>query len=256
MAHHQYVDEQDTVDDPASVPLRLSLLGRVRLSFRGPAGVADIALEPKQRTLLTCLALHREGQRRDAVIATIWADARADRYPNRLHAQLNLIRKALRKHTDGAVQEMVCHDGAYYGLDPAVVSVDLWDLQNTLRTAPTSAQVTSLYRGPLAADLAAPWIEAHRQHLHQDVVAALHQQARAAEDDPERQLEILDELRRLDPHNEDTYRAIARTQARLERHEAIGDTLARLTTSLAEIGERPSRDIIDYCKSLRERRTV
>lgn len=257
--------KRDT-DDADRPPLRLSLLGRMHLHYRGPSGVIDIieAFGAKQRAVLTYLALHRDGERRDAVIAAIWPDAPAERPANRLHAQLHLIRKALEKYTDGVVRGMVRNEDSYYGLDPSIIAVDLWELQDVLHEhmddgltiEGATATIADLYRGPLAPDLPDPWLEAHREHLRREVVATLYDQVRAHEGEPERQLAALHEVRRLDSRNEDVYRDIARTQARLERHDAIGDTLARLTASLAEVDERPSPEIVEYCRSLLARRQV
>lgn len=232
-------------------PLRFRVLGRTQLRYHADT---TIDLEPKQNALLACLALHRDGQRRDAVIATLWPDAHSDRPANVFHAQLHRIRRSLRRATQSAVTDLVSHDGSYYQLDSTVVSVDLWDLHDTMRsTEPDTAaeRILDLYQGHLAKDLADPWLEPPREHLRREVLTALNHSARAHEDEPEQQLMILQHARHIAPRNEELYRRIAHLQLVLGRYDDIDETRELLSANLAEIDEKPSTLTLSYFRDLR-----
>lgn len=242
-----------TVATPVNgaAPLRFHVLGRTQLRYRADT---TIDLEPKQKALLACLALHRDGQRRDAVIATLWPDPHSDRPANVFHAQLHRIRRSLRRATHSAVTDLVSHDGGYYQLDSTVASVDLWDLHDTMRSTESDTvadRILDLYQGHLAEDLADPWLEPPREHLRRDVITRLHDEARARADDPTAQVALLNKIAHLAPRNEDIFRDIAHAHARLDRPGAIADTLDLLIANLAEIDEHPTPDTLRYFQTLR-----
>jgi DNA-binding SARP family transcriptional activator len=62
--------------------------------------------------------------------------------------------------------------------------------------------------------------------------------------DPESQLEILEQMRSIDPYNEDIYRDIIRIQGASGKARHIDRTLALLIATLEELGERPENDTV------------
>ena len=92
----------------SSAALRLTVLGRLQLQHRPPAGrtraasSVDVigALAPRQREVLVYLALNPDGARRESLAAAIWPDAPVERPYNSFHATLSQLRKALSKAID------------------------------------------------------------------------------------------------------------------------------------------------------------
>ncbi|MFB9729892.1 bacterial transcriptional activator domain-containing protein [Haloechinothrix salitolerans] len=107
------------------------------------------------------------------------------------------------------------------------------------------------YHAKLAPDLDEAWLEAEREHLHQQVIGAMRALMSCHDEYEERKLATLDAIRALDPTNEALYREIIRTQARLGRHDAIDDTLDLLKRELDKLDERPSSEILQLARSLR-----
>lgn len=247
------------------LPLQLTVLGRIRLTHHQALGAehADLSpvLAPKQREVLAYLALHRGGARREALTAAIWPAAPRDRPYNSFHATLSQLRRALRTATHDALNDITVHADGYYGLDHDQIAVDLWHLQDALRSSrpdtgerqhpSTLARVVELYSGDFAPDLAAEWAEAPREALRRDVLDTVSALVRIIRDDePEHALALLERARTMDRYNEAIYRDIARFQAHLRRYDAIPRTLTLLTTTLAEIDEEPSRETVVLCDLL------
>ncbi|MFJ6901527.1 hypothetical protein [Streptomyces hokutonensis] len=255
-------------DPTLPCPLKLAVLGHMRLThYQGDGGehanLTD-ALAPRQREVLTYLALHRDGARRESVTAALWPNAPRERPSNAFHATVSQLRKALRTATHDTVHDItVQHDGRY-ALDRRQVAVDLWELQDALeevrrnndehsrRTA--VALVIALYTGDLGDDLTTEWIEVPREALRRDVldvVSAMARTVRAV--DPEHALALLERARVLDRYNEALYCDIAQLQAELGQHQAIPRTLALLTTTLAEIDDAPTSETVALCEALSRR---
>ena len=250
--------------DPA--PLHLQVLGRLHL-MRAERESADLieALAPRQRDILVYLALHREGSRREALTAALWPDAPGDRPYNSFHATLSQLRRGLRTATGDEIADITLNRDGHYGLDPAQVTVDLWQMQDALTarrhgaaTADTVSalrRVAELYRGDLAESIAADWIDGPREALRREVLDALSALIRSiGEEDPEQTLALLEQARRLDPYNEAIYRDLMRTQARLGQYDSIPRTLRLLTNSLATLDQQPTRDTFGLADFLRRPR--
>lgn len=242
---------------PQTLPLELTFLGRVRLTHHLPDGNthADLTscLTPKHREVLTYLALHPDGARREALAAAIWPDAPRTRPYNSFHATLSQLRRALRTATHDEQTDVTLNTGGVYALDPHRTTIDLWAFHDALHAAradesgrPAAVErAIALYTGDLATDVAAEWIEAPREALRRDILDALSvliRDVRAAH--PAEALRLLERARGLDPYNEAVYCAIARLQAQLGHGDAIPRTLHLLTTVLGEIDEHPSPETI------------
>lgn len=243
-------------------PLVVHVLGRLHLALRGDEGDRELsgALTPKQRELLVYLALHPHGVRREVLNEALWPDSRPPRPYNSFHNTLSMLRRALTDATDGRLDNLVLNDDGRYQLDDELVVVDYWQLQHALQASSSpdvEAQLhdaVELYQGDLAEDLLVPWIESFREATRRDVLDALGALIRAHGDsEPETMLTLLERTRKLDRYNEGVYRDIIRTQARLDQYAAIPRTLALLTTTLDEIGQRPSADTFNLADFLQRR---
>lgn len=221
-------------------PLDLYLLGRIRL-FHNGADITD-SMTRKQREVLAHLALHPDGVRRDTIVADVWPNIPGPRPQNSFHATLSQLRRALRTATANTVENITISEDGHYTLDPAVVDVDLWRLRHMLQNEQDATTLTSIYCGELAEELRAEWLITPRETLRRDVLDGLSSLMKAGGIKPEARLEILEQMRLLDPYNESVYRDIIRAQRELGREESIPRTIALLTASLAEIGESPTSE--------------
>jgi nucleoid-associated protein YgaU/DNA-binding SARP family transcriptional activator len=238
----------------SAVTIDLAVLGRIRLSRRDNRHSHDenliTHLAPKQREILLYLAIHPDGTRRDTLTATLWPNAQTSRPANTFHATMSQMRRALQAATDHQLADLTLNHDGRYTLNNDLVAVDLWHLHHHLDTAherhtdqqQVAAQhVINLYRGDLAEELTAEWLEAPRESLRRDVLDFLSAASRNIRpDDPDQALKILERARQLDPYNEPIYHDIAHTQAQLGHHAAVKRTLALLATHLAELDEKPS----------------
>ncbi|GAA5121438.1 LysM peptidoglycan-binding domain-containing protein [Haloechinothrix salitolerans] len=245
---------------PVHAPLALTVLGRMHLHHR-EHGDLIANIEPKKREILTLLALHPDGIRRDTLLATLWPDISTDTGRRRLHGHLSRLREQLRPAIGDACRELISRDDKHYSLNPRLITVDLWTINTTLRRHTTGqlepAQTLDTllhdYHAQLAPDLDAVWLETEREHLHQQIVGVMRGLLRCHNNDPHRKLAALDAMRRLDPTNEGLHREIIRIHAELGQHEEIDTTIAALTRELGKFGEHPSAEIIDLARELRAR---
>jgi DNA-binding SARP family transcriptional activator len=254
------VHDEPPVVDPSRPRLSVSALGRVQVVLHGDDGDQEIGgtLTPKQREMLVFLALHPDGARREALNEALWPNSRPPRPYNSFHNTLSVLRRALADATGGTNTDFVLNEDGRYRLNSDLVDVDFWHLQRALGdslvsdTGPTTA--VEIYRGDLAEDVTAAWAEPIRESVRRDVLDALGSLVRAHSDiDPEKALILLERTRKLDPYNEDVYRSLIRHQARLDRYDAIPRAVALLATTLDEIGERPSTDILQFADFLQRR---
>lgn len=239
-------------------PFRLQVLGRLHLTQTGTDLIEAIA--PRQREILVYLALHRAGCRRESLTTALWPDAPGDRPYNSFHATLSQLRRALRKATSDSITDLLVNDDNHYQLNTALVTVDLWQLQDALAArhrADTSAErttavqhITELYHGDLATGIATDWIDSAREALRREVLEALSATIRTVDNDPEKMLTLLETARGMDPYNEAIYRDLMRVQTRLGQYDSIPRTLGLLTRSLAELDQRPTRDTMALAELL------
>ncbi|GAA5120993.1 hypothetical protein [Haloechinothrix salitolerans] len=261
------VDTIERIRQPRNHPWALSIFGPVTLTWYSPNDEGhDVtsALAPKHKALLVFLALHPSGTTRDAVREALWPDARGRRPFNAFYASLSQMRKAFATATDDQAADPISQHDEHVALDPDIIEVDYWQLheaEHERRTAATDedrlaawSRIAAVYRGEIADGMSALWLEGPREAAHRCVVDALagmaaHYRGR----DPHRQLQLLEHARLLNPENEDIYRDIMRVQAELGFTDAIARTVQLLTTSLAEIGERPDPSTLTLARALQER---
>ncbi|WP_338597139.1 LysM peptidoglycan-binding domain-containing protein [Saccharopolyspora sp. SCSIO 74807] len=244
-------------------PAQLTVFGPPTLTWQRPDGTEQdftSALAPKHRALLLFLALHPTGTYREAVREALWPDARGNRRYNSYYATVSQLHKRLAAATGEPVSDLVRHDDEHVALNPDLVAVDYWEFlsaERDQRRADTERQrlaawerIVRTYRGELAAGHSALWLDGPREAAHRTAVDALSGMAAAHRQHPERRLPLLEHARSLDPHNENLYRDIMRTQAELGLTDAISRTVELLTTTLADIGERPHPNTLMLARSL------
>ncbi|WP_414943843.1 LysM peptidoglycan-binding domain-containing protein [Amycolatopsis sp. cmx-11-32] len=241
-------------EDRTAAPLRLDVLGRLHLTHTNsePRDLIE-SFAPRQREILAYLAQHREGCRRETLSAALWPDAPGTRPYNSFHATLSQLRRGLRRATEDDDLDVIVSQDSHYGLDPAIVTVDLWQLRDALAASRTLSpvadavaaldRVAALYHGDLAEGMTAEWIEGPREALRREILNAFALVIRTVRnDDPEQALALLEQARRLDAYNEAIYRDLMRMQARLGQYDGIPRTLHLLTTSLKELDQCPAQD--------------
>lgn len=252
---------------PAAVSCRLTVevFGRFQLVF-APAGSEDVDLSglltPKQREVLVHLALHPQGVRREVLNEAVWPGSRPPRPYNSFHNTLSVLRRLVTDATSGSMANFVMNSDGRYQLNPELVEVDFWMLQQLLGNAGAPGadrktclqRAVALYDGDLAEDVLSSWIEPFRESARRDVLDALSALINEHGDaDPLRVLVLLERARQLDPYNEGVYRQIMSTQAELGQLAAVPRTLALLTATLGEIDEEPSPATRDLAEFLQHR---
>ncbi|MHA6631106.1 BTAD domain-containing putative transcriptional regulator [Pseudonocardia sichuanensis] len=245
-------------------PVRITVLGRPQVHWRpdpdtagGSGEEREItgALQPRTRELLTFLALHPEGARREELADSLWPESPPGRTTSSMNSALTRLRRALDDATQGAVLDIVLAGDGRVRLDPTMVDVDFWDFDAAVtarRGATTTGQrhdahqrLVDAYGGTLADGMTAAWIEPVRESVRRTALDAVVALARELHDtDPQQTLDLLETARAFDPYNESVYRTIMRLQSTLGLLDAIPRTLALLATRLAEFGDRPAADTL------------
>ncbi|GAA4871124.1 LysM peptidoglycan-binding domain-containing protein [Saccharopolyspora cebuensis] len=233
-------------------PLRITVFGPPRLYCRPEPGSDEQEItgtvQPRQRELLTFLALHPSGVRREEFVEALWGEAAVN--TNALNTALSRLRRTLSA-LGRPLDDLVVAEHGHYRLHPELVEVDYWDFTTALTTRRTATtdddrfgaddRIIAAYQDSLAAGLDSAWTEPLREHARRaflDAVAAhartLHQQH------PEHTLGLLEHARDLDPLHEPLYRDIMRLQHDLGLTDAIPRTFTLLQNQLADIAARPS----------------
>ena len=222
------------------------------------------AFQPRLREMLVFLAVHPRGATRESMIGALWPDSAPPQATNAVNTALSRLRGAVRAATGGAIEDVVLTGNGSFRLNADLVQVDFFAFAraqdarrmaaDTLGRLPAYQAMIDVYAGPLAEGMSVEWIEPVREALRREALDAVAAVARAlVATDPDRTLELLEVARAFDPYNELLYRDIMRLQARLGRQEAIGRTLALLTTRLAELDEQPTSETADLADRLERR---
>ncbi|MBA0127278.1 LysM peptidoglycan-binding domain-containing protein [Haloechinothrix sp. YIM 98757] len=249
-----------------STPWRLSIFGPVTLTWQPPHGdeyELTSVLAPKHKALLVFLALHPTGTTRAALREALWPNVRGRRPYNAYYATLSQLRKALTEAADSDAPELIEQRDEHVGLHRTRVDVDYWRLEQAehdRRNAATDDQrmaawtrIAAAYRGDIADGMSALWLDGPREAARRTAVDALAGMASYYRDrDPQRQLQVLEHARTINPENENIYRDIMRVQAKLGLPDSISRTVQLLTSKLAEIGERPESDTLTLARALQK----
>jgi DNA-binding SARP family transcriptional activator len=246
---------------PSRRRVPVHVLGAPRI-LRDGAPVSG--LRTRAQELMVYLAVHRNGANLPDIKEAFWPDANNRRAGERLQTETGDLRgrirdaagnqkdtKGDRKDPDGGKSiQPVVNTGGRYHLNPDIVEVDWWTVQDALAdaTAATSTEqrITHLRRavaahhGPLAQGCAYDWLPAVEEHVRRQGIIARTQLAELLGDThPQDAAGLFDDATRLDPYNEDLARRAIRAHARLGDADAIRNLQQRLRTALDEIDVEP-----------------
>lgn len=239
--------------------VELFILGPLRLQ----AGGAQITtgLRRKGYELLAYLALHPDGATTDTLLDVLWPQAAPEDVTNSFYTLTSNIRRVLRDATGAGEAEFLLHTTDRYRLDPALITVDLWQYRNALARAAHApdddhriqalTQAVSIWTGNLDAWPATEWLEPWRETLRRDAIDTL---ARLAEllhnNEPERALALLEQATTHDQYAEELYRRIMKLQAHLGRRDAVRRTYQLLEARLTDIDAEPDQETADLLHKL------
>jgi predicted ATPase/DNA-binding SARP family transcriptional activator len=236
----------------AAGPLAISLFGHVSISStRGRA--ASIALPRAAIALLTYVIVFRgETLRRDRIAYALWPDEPEAEARANLRRHLYLLGRAL----SGTGEPCLLVDARTVRWNPeSGVDVDVVAFEERIDAPMTRAAALEYYRGDLALDVDAEWLDAPRAELRSRFCAAAHDEARAllVAGDVKHANALAERILALDPWREDAVRIVMESRAAAgDRAGALGyyqDFCARLRaevdatpmTQTRELAERFSR---------------
>ncbi|GAA4199833.1 tetratricopeptide repeat protein [Microbispora amethystogenes] len=234
--------------------VRLSVLGPPTVNVRGRS--APLELGWLQLNALVYLALHPAGVTRDQLTTALWPEDTGKDVHNTLRHLRNALVTATgyenpeRKRAP-FINASTTQEGATYHIDPALVSVDLWDYRAALEELRTASEPMSklsalrkaaqLCGGELAHGLETEWIDEHRYPLTRSQADILSQLAELCGDnDPEQALNALERARAMDPDTEETYLRIVRLQLDLGRRDDARRTVKLLRQRHTDLGIPPA----------------
>ncbi|SCL25912.1 hypothetical protein GA0070624_3201 [Micromonospora rhizosphaerae] len=172
-------------DPPASTTTRSSggsgppSGGPVRITVIGEPAVLDATGQPirglraKSMELLVFLVVRRNGAPLTEILHTVWPDVTMQKANQRLSTCLSNLRGIIRgaleaidpadrdETADGPRPEPIVNTGGHYHLDPAIVTVDWWQLLDERRACTPSATdaVVSAARARIADGYDYPWLD-------------------------------------------------------------------------------------------------
>uniref|UniRef100_UPI002456C199 AfsR/SARP family transcriptional regulator n=1 Tax=Nocardia wallacei TaxID=480035 RepID=UPI002456C199 len=265
-------EAEPALAEPVVVPgsptpaLSVQVFGRLRVLWTTGPGAEPIDIDrylrPRERQLLTALAVNPHGATRAALIDAIWGDQCPKRPANALSTLLSRLRTAITTATGGTITHVLDGDKIRYRLDPDLWRVDYHDFDaavTALHTATTDHDRERACRaildaagGVLGEDVTADWITPIREAARRDRLKALGKLAATLVDtDPDQTLALLETALIADPCNEPIYQDILRLHARLGERTAIDPTLSLLRRRLEHIGDIPTQKTLDIAQALR-----
>ncbi|MEX5713907.1 bacterial transcriptional activator domain-containing protein, partial [Parafrankia sp. FMc6] len=233
--------EQISHADQPGRRVRLVLFGRPAVHLNGAplaGGLRTLSLE-----IAAYLAVHPGGVTGDRLAADLLPDQDPTRARNQIYRAVAALRDTLRTATGDPTLTPILGGKAGYRLDPALVTVDLWEFDAALTAAGHAnddpARITALTRavnlatatplGDTAYDWSAPTVT-DLEHRAVDALADLADLH--ADDHPEQALAYLEQALALTPTVEDLYRHVMRIHAARGRPDAVRRTYQRLRDAL------------------------
>ncbi|WP_426502917.1 hypothetical protein ACPPVO_35475 [Dactylosporangium sp. McL0621] len=262
----------DPHDLPLRLPVRIRVLGEPVVL--DPDGRPITGMRQHARELLVYLAVHRDGANLTDIMEVLWPTATLSRAAQRLSTDTADLRRRIReaagqpRRTPGRgptagkpTIEPVVNTSSRYHLNPDVVDIDLWRLDDALRTAAAATDphirlqqlhvAAGIPAEALAAGQGYDWIDQHREHTRrQQIRARVRLADLLAAADPPATAELLENAADLDPGHEALARRAMRALAATGGTAAIAARLERLRAALAAIGERPTSDTIALAADL------
>ena len=248
------------------VPIRV--LGRPALVTVGPP-----KQEPRKRALelLVYLVVHRRGANLPDIKEAFWPDASNRRAGERLQTETGDLRSRVRDayraanpttENDENTREQpqpVVNTGGRYHLNPDLLDVDWWNVQDALAAATTDTahriahlrRAVDAFGGPLADGCGYDWLPDVAEHVRrQGIIAHTRLAALVADTDPAEAAGLLDQATALDPINEQLARAAMQAHAHLGNADAVRAALQRLRTALDEIDVEPDEATTSFATDL------
>jgi len=256
-------DPGDAASAPAVARARVDVrvLGRPALLTVGPP---KQELRRRALELLIYLAVHRRGANLPDIKEAFWPDASNRRAGERLQTEVGDLRARVRDayraanpdtETDEQLQPVV-NTGGRYHLNPDLVDIDWWTVQDALAAATTDTahrvehlrRAVDAFGGPLAEGCGYDWLPDVAEHVRRQGIIAYTQLATLVADtdadtdadiDTAEAARLFDRAAALEPINEELARAAMRAQARLGDADAVRAALHRIRTALDEIDVEP-----------------
>lgn len=249
--------------DPHTPPVRLHVFGPFRMIWTNPAGEAHelTGITPRQRSLLTYLAIHPDGVARDTLLADVWSHSEITQPTNTCNTLLSRLRTTLENATTNDISNLLETTGQRFRLNPRIISTDYAEFDHAStnrRHASTPEQrlqslqtLIRCHTGPLGPDIDDEWIQTPRHEADRVYINAIGELARHQVDHaPQHTLDLLESALRHDPYNEHLYRDIMRLQHQLGLTDAISRTHTLLETRLAEIDSQPTPETTHLARQL------
>jgi len=237
----------------SAVPVAVRVLGRAALVTVGPP---KQDLRRRALELLLYLVVHRRGVNLPDIKEAFWPDASNRRAGERLQTEVGDLRARIRDaywaanpHLDPGEDKRpridpVVNTGGRYHLNPELLDVDWWTVQDALAAATTDTthrvehlrRAVDAYGGPLADGSSYDWLPDVAEHVRrQGIIAYTQLAALLIDTDPGEAARLLDQATVLDPINEELARAAMRTHARVNDADAVRAQLHRIRAALDEI---------------------
>ncbi|SDZ64990.1 transcriptional activator domain-containing protein [Asanoa ishikariensis] len=243
----------DRGDSPAANRVRARALGEPAILGRDGRPVRG--LRAKSVELFVYLVVHRAGANLDDIMEALWPDVTVSRAGDRLSTCVANLRTTIRSiaqpDTDQAGNttkiEPVINTGGRYHLNPSLLQVDWWTVQDeyarVAAAADNDARLNHLRAaiaaasGGLADGSGYEWIDTDREHVRRRLLTIYAQAADLQVDnDPSNALALYDTAYSLDPLSEDLARRAMRTAARLGDAAGVRERLTALRRELDDNG--------------------
>ncbi|MGI5213347.1 LysM peptidoglycan-binding domain-containing protein [Plantactinospora sp. CA-290183] len=212
-------------------------------------------LRAKSLELFVYLVVHRSGAALADIMEALWPDVPFSRAGDRLSTCVANLRTIIRsiaqadtEPDDARKIEPVINTGGHYHLDPHLLHVDWWTVQDAYAqvaaAADDAARLTHLHAaiaaasgGGLADGSDYEWIDTDREHARRRLVKVYAQAAALqAARDPAAALTLYDAARALDPLSDELTRRTMRTAARLGDAAGVRQRLSTLRRELDDAG--------------------
>ncbi|WP_157036373.1 OmpA family protein [Streptomonospora alba] len=238
-----------TTTSRAQDRVELRVLGRVSLAI----GTEPVALRRHAAyETAAYLAAHPDGVTLERATEDMWPHDNPHRAARRFHDATSALRRAQRSTGSGTDDKpLVVHENSRYRLNPAIVTVDLWDLEAVLAavehndTADAQARRRLQHAVAGYADFAAEtdyaWAEHHRLHLRRRVLNALLRLASESDRDTAR--DLLAQAVAVDAYSEEAHHALIRLYLEQDDTRGAAETYRQYESALREIDAEPDARI-------------
>lgn len=235
--------------------------GRVHARVLGHPTILDAdgkpvrGLRAKSLELFVYLVVHRGGANLDDIMEAIWPDVTVSRASERLSTCAANLRTTIRSiaqtdtgpNDDTPKIEPVINTGGRYHLDPNLLDVDWWTVQDSYARVATAVDdadrlahlhtAIAAAHGGLADGSDYEWIDTDREHTRRHLVKIYAQAAGLhLSSDPAAALALYDTARALDPLSDELTRRAMRTAAHLGDAAGVRERLVALRRDLGDAG--------------------